>query len=41
MTLSRSILDDPIFKAEIETQTWRKNVWIPRGKYREWEIFRD
>ena len=21
-----------IYKAEIETQTWRTNVWIPRGK---------
>ena len=25
-------MDDFICKAEIETQTWRTNVWIPRGK---------
>ena len=25
-------IDDLIYKAEIETQTWRTNIWIPRGK---------
>ena len=25
-------IDDLICKAEIETQTWRTNIWIPRGK---------
>ena len=25
-------IDDLIYKAEIETQTWRMNIWIPRGK---------
>ena len=25
-------IDDPIYKAETETQTLRTNVWIPRGK---------
>ena len=34
-------LDDLIYKAEIETQTWRTNVWIPRwgrGGGMNWEI---
>ena len=25
-------IDDLIYKAEIETQTYRTNIWIPRGK---------
>ena len=25
-------IDDLIYKAEIETQMWRTNIWIPRGK---------
>lgn len=25
-------IDDLIYKAEIETQTLRTNVWIPKGK---------
>ena len=24
-------IGDLIYKAEIETQTWRTNIWIPRG----------
>ena len=24
--------DEPICKAEIKTQTWRTNIWIPKGK---------
>lgn len=35
------VLDEPVCKAEIETQTWRTNVWTPRReKWSEmnWEI---
>ena len=34
-------IDHLIYKAEIETQTWRTNVWIPREKEEggmNWEI---
>ena len=24
--------DEPICKAEIKTQTWRTNIWIPKGE---------
>ena len=37
----KNCIDDLICKAEIETQTQRTNVWIPRGKRgdgRNWEI---
>ena len=33
--------DEPICKAEIETQTWRTNVWTPSGERESgvsWEI---
>ena len=33
-------IDDIIYKAEIETQTQRMNVWIPRGKGR-WDELGD
>ena len=29
-------IDDPIYKAEIEIQIYRTNVWIPRGKRGGW-----
>ena len=25
-------MDDLICKAEVETETWRTNLWLPRGK---------
>ena len=34
-------IDNPISKAEIETQMWRTTVWIPRGERESvmnWEI---
>ena len=37
-------IDDLICKAEIETQTQRTNIWIPRGKRegeRNWETGTD
>ena len=30
--LKKNGIDDFIYKAEIETQMQRTNVWIPRGK---------
>ena len=33
--------DNLIYKAEIETQMWRTNVWIPRGKGVEWDELGD
>ena len=40
----KSGTDEPICKAEIETQTQRTNTWTPRGKKRSgmnWEIGTD
>ena len=34
-------IDDLICKAEIETQTQRTNVWMPRGKGLLWEELGD
>ena len=28
--------DEPVFKAEIETQMYRTNVWTPRGESGRW-----
>ena len=38
--IQKNGVDDPICKAEVETQTWRTNVWILRGKGggRSWEL---
>ena len=38
-TLEKNVTDDLIYKAAIETQRWRTNAWIPRGKGegRTWE----
>ena len=36
-----SILDDLIYKAEIETHTQRTNVWIPRGRGQWWDELGD
>ena len=37
--IQKNNIDDIICRAEIETQTQRTNVWIPRGKVRgrKWE----
>ena len=40
MESEKSIIDNLIYKAEIETQTQRINVWIPSGESgdrRNWE----
>ena len=34
-------IDDLIYKTEIETQTYRTNVWIPRGKGEGWDELGD
>ena len=34
-------MDEPICKAEIETETWRTSIWTPRGERVggiKWEI---
>ena len=39
--IQKNGIDEPICKVEIETQTWRTNVWTPRReKWSEmnWEI---
>ena len=38
-TLEKNVMNDLIYKAAIETQRWRTNAWIPRGKGegRTWE----
>ena len=33
--------DEPICKAEIETQTQRTNIWIPRGGSGGWDELGD
>ena len=33
--------DEPICKAEIETQTQRINIWTPRGGKEEWDELGD
>ena len=27
--------DDPIYKIETDSQKWRTELWLPRGKVRE------
>ena len=27
---------EPIYKTEIDSQTWKTDLWLPRG-YREWD----
>ena len=39
--IQKNGIDDPIHKAEIETQTQRTNAWIPRGKGVGWEELGD
>ena len=40
MESEKTGMDDLIYKAEIETQTYRTNVWISRGKG-EWDELGD
>ena len=39
--IQKNGIDDLICQAEIETETERTNVWIPRGKGVGWEEFGD
>ena len=39
--IQKNGIDDPICKGEIETQTQRTNVWIPRGNVGGWEELGD
>ena len=38
--LEKTVIYNPIYKAEIDTQTQRANVWTPRGG-RGWDELRD
>ena len=29
--------DEPIYGTEIDSQTWRTDLWLPRGREREWD----
>ena len=28
--------DEPIYRRETDSQTWRADLWLPRGRRREW-----
>ena len=28
---------EPIYRKEINSRTWRTDLWLPRGRRREWE----
>ena len=30
-------LDEPVYKIETDSETWRTDLWLPRGKRREWD----
>ena len=29
--------NEPIYGTEIDSQTWRTDLWLPRGREREWD----
>ena len=33
--------NEPIYRKERNSQTWRRDLWLPRGREREWDGLRD
>ena len=29
--------DEPVYRTETDSQTWRTDMWLPRGRAREWD----
>ena len=29
--------NEPIYRTEIDSQTWRTDLWLPRGRRKEWD----
>ena len=29
--------NEPIYRTEIDSQTWRIDLWLPRGRRKEWD----
>jgi len=32
--------NEPIYKTESDSQTWRTDLWLPRAREREWDELR-
>ena len=30
-------INEPVYKTETDSQTWRTDLWLPRGRGRDWD----